>query len=191
MQRTIIPEEQHEEVQNTEQQVQVNESQTVNKTIDVNDRVVISSYELEQLFHEWDCTGKKDLIINESIADRIQEYLAYQERIKPLKIKLAEEQFGRFIVDKVQREHEIKIYIDSVFVTKISMFAVSDYNWVCMYFGDFRDIVLCACKNPFAFYAYQGKEYKTKINVKGWIMEHGGSFEEDENEYKIRISLPT
>ncbi len=189
MSRKIIPEEQPKA--DVQQEVQQNlVTQSVSKIINTaGGEVVITSAELEQIFYEWDATGKNDLVVNDSIAEKIQAYLEYQNILKPLKVKLAEEQFERFLINKGSDGYEYKIYVNSVHVATNKVYSLNGVRSI-MYFDDFRAI-LCFLKNPFAFYAY--KEGNKVIDARGWVLEHGGTYEasNDENyNYYIKITMP-
>lgn len=205
MNRVIIPEEHAKEEQvehqSTIQQSVVRSSndyqsnnqksitqQSVKQKIANIEKVTISSAELEQIFYEWDLNGKNDLTIDGGdIAKKIEAYLAYQETLKPLKIKLAEEQFERFLVESVDEEksEEARITLNRNFVETAMLFSKNSvYGY--MNFEDFR-LILCACKNPYAYYPY--KNEKRIIDVRGWVLEHGGNFEKT-HEY-VYIEFPS
>ncbi len=152
----------------------------------------ISAEELEQMFYEWDANGKNDLTVDDgSIAKKIEAYLEYQETLKPLKVKLAEEQFERFLVESVDKGSgksvESKIYLNKKIIATAMIFSKNSvYGY--MNFEDFR-IILCSCKNPYAYYPY--KNEKRIIDVRGWVSECGGTFEKnDYDNIEIEFPLP-
>ncbi len=187
MSRVVIPEEQPK-MENQEQQEtnrQEKEQQVVKKVANSENGVTISSAELEQMFYEWDATGKNDLTVNDSIAGRIEEYLTYQETLKPLKVKLAEEQFERFLVSHISDSYGMELYVNNEYFGKILTYCKSA-AYAYMPFEDFR-MVLCACKNPYAYYPY--KDQKKIIDARGWVLEHGGTYSEENKNIKITIPL--
>lgn len=180
MNRVIIPEELPKE-ENQEQQV------TQSQNVNFGGKVTISAEELEQIFYEWDATGKNDLFVDESIAEKIKAYLAYQKKLKPLRVKLAEEQFERFLVhdSTLYRKTSVyyTIYLNDVLIGTAKIFYKNEiYGY--MYFDDFR-IILSSCKNPCAYYPYKDEE--RIIDVRGWVLEHGGSFKQENSSIKIEL----
>lgn len=188
MSRVVIPEEQPKMESQEQKQTnrQEKEQQVVKKVANSENGVTISSAELEHMFYEWDATGKNDLIVNGSIAGRIEEYLAYQETLKPLKVKLAEEQFERFLIDDVGNGYENTVYVNSEYVGKVKAY-YKNSSYAYMEFEDFR-IILCVCKNPYAYYPYKNSD--KIIDVRGWVIEHGGTYKVDNDEYRIDITMP-
>lgn len=78
----------------------------------------LSADELDKLFHEWDSSGKNDLLVELDLANRIREYLAHQRELDALRLELAERIYKPFEVAVVNNPHtnpDIYVYGTLVF----------------------------------------------------------------------------
>ena len=89
-QRQIIPMEQpssveEENTSGTIQQSIVLPEANGKSSLQLPDGVLITSGEIEKVFNEWKANGENDLVVISNLAERIRQYLAYQEELDPLR----------------------------------------------------------------------------------------------------------
>ena len=62
--------------------------------------VLITSEEMKKFLKEWIGSGSPDLTIDDTLCDRIYQYIEYQKELREAKSRLIEDALDRFIVKK-------------------------------------------------------------------------------------------
>ncbi len=76
----------------------------------------LSSDELDKLFHEWDASGKNDLLVEPDLANRVREYLAHQKELDALRLELAERIYKPFevTIGNASPYSTLDIYVNNI-----------------------------------------------------------------------------
>lgn len=192
MSRQIIVDEAHQDGQEagtTEQNIISEGTQAQGSTFLPTvgqDSVLISSDEMDRLFHEWDANGKNDLYINPTMAERIRQYLAYQEELDPLKAKLAERIYKPYLVTPDRSDDysnvNIKINNSDALITTSAYILANYYKAIPVV--SFKAI-LVALRNPYALYIPNTpKQY---VDFLAYVIANGGEWKFSSNTYSITL----
>lgn len=168
-----------------------NDVEDVNHNI-MNDEeaTIITASEMEKLFHEWDVNGHNDLSINSSLADRIQQYLAYQEELDPLRTKLAQRIYKPYTVIS---NNSINLYVELLLNNKrveyIKIYKFKD-TYRLINVSDFK-LLLLQLKNPYAAWILETDNNNEKVDLKSYVISNGGTFECDTSGFfnKLKVKL--
>lgn len=148
----------------------------------LEDGVIITSDEMEKLLHEWDVSGKNDLCVNATLAERIQQYLDYQKQMDPLKKEMAKRIYEPY---KLNGDNGIatSIYVNTRYVGEMYLFkAYSTYRVIRI--NDFKYILMAL-----------GNQYAPWINedggmdLKGYIISLGGTYNYSYNNDKLEVTV--
>lgn len=147
-------------------------------------QVLVSSYELTQLFNEWNQNGQNDLAINPSLSDRIQQYLNYQEELDPLRAKLAERIYKPFVDTPHDDYKDLRFFINSDYITSGNIFARESENsyYRLITLVTFKCILL-ALNNPYAPYIVASE--RTYVDIVTYILSIGMHFKWENGEFTI------
>lgn len=183
MARPILAEE-----QNTVHKGVVEDVSPVKKNLESDNdeyKMIIRADEMEKLFHEWDANGKNDLYVNSTLAERIEEYIEYQEKMDPLRKKMAARIYAPFKVDdnKVRKASADVELNDIPVVTNIDVFEYAGSKRVIR-INDFK-IILGALNNPYAYWI----DETGLVDLKGYILSIGGSYSYNDSPYTPKIKL--
>lgn len=144
------------------------------------DSVLISSSEIDKLYHEWDLNGQNDLFINPSLAERIKKYLAYQEELDPLKSQLAERIYKPFLITTTLNKNsydnlDIKVNGKKVVCTSCYLY---EGFYKIIHVSAFKSI-LTSIGNPYA--PYINTSLGHYVDFLAYTIANGGSFEFDDD----------
>lgn len=143
----------------------------------------LSADELDKLFHEWDASGKNDLLVEPDLANRVREYLAHQKELDALRLELAERIYKPFEVEITGNpliSPDIYVNGTRVFVsTGLYKFGSSP---CVINLSAFKSVAL-ALGNSHASYITENK--KIGVNLFAYLASIGKSY--DYNGYSIRI----
>ena len=151
------------------------------------DSVLITSTEIDKLYHEWDLNGQNDLFINPSLAERIRKYLAYQEELDPLKSQLAERIYKPFItaINDKSGYKNFQISVNKKAVTSTSCYLYEGYYKI-IHVSAFKSI-LASIGNPYA--PYINASLKQYVDFLAYTIANGGSYDFDDISEAWSITL--
>ncbi len=194
MPRQIIAEEPQQEEQDEQQLASAESSVSDSVTTTANtsgingESTIITAREMEKLFHEWNANGQNDLCINQTLAERIQQYLDYQEQLDPLRAKLAERIYRPYLITISPSEVKSKpfnIYVNNAKLRQEHFLPLGDF---------YRATHICALKtvltfigNPYAIYIDASKDQF--VDLLGYVIANGGSFKYDNKDVAFYIEL--
>lgn len=135
--------------------------------------ILITSGEMDKLFHEWDASGQNDLFVNPTLAERIRQYLAYQEELDPLKEQLAERIYKPYLVDvSTANYRNFTISVNNSTVVETSCYLYNGYYKIISV-SSFK-CILAHIRNPYAPYINgMSNEY---VDFCAYVIANGGSF---------------
>lgn len=138
------------------------------------DNILITSDEIVKLYNEWDLTGKNDLFINPSLAERIRQYLKYQEELDPLKTQLAERIYKPFIVTSFGRGNykNFDILVNGKLVAGTRNYLYEGYYKI-IHVSAFKSI-LAFIQNPYAPYIDASAEQY--VDFQAYVIANNGSY---------------
>ncbi len=185
MARKIISEEitkkenEQSEVQEVAEQSSVMASDDVGSTL-------ITAAELTKLFREWDANGNADLVVNESLAQRIEQYLAYQEQLDPLKRKLAKRIYQPYVCIGYE-EVFADLYVNSNHIGRVKIYCarVGEYNYRILKLVDFKALLI-TIGNPYAIWIENKND---EVNAYEYVVANGGTFLYDPKNKRIEVTI--
>ena len=138
------------------------------------DNILITSDEIVKLYNEWDLTGKNDLFINPSLAERIRQYLKYQEELDPLKTQLAERIYKPFIVTSFGKGNykNFDILVNGKLVAETRNYLYEGYYKI-IHVSAFKSI-LAFIQNPYAPYIDASAEQY--VDFQAYVIANNGSY---------------
>lgn len=145
----------------------------------------LSSDELDKLFHEWDASGKNDLLVEPDLANRVREYLAHQKELDALRLELAERIYNPFKAEIVGSNlcKALDIYVNGTNV----------FSSACLYRlgGSPCVINLCAFKSVAlalgnSHASYIPENNKIGVNLFTYLASIGKSYRYDDYSIKIK-----
>ncbi len=149
---------------------------------------LITAAELTKLFHEWDANGNTDLVVNDSLAQRIEQYLAYQEQMDPLKRKLAKRIYQPYVVSNGYDRQNSYLYVNGNYVGKVKIYCVrtGEYNYRILELSDFKALLI-TIGNPYAIWIET--DVRMAIDAYSYVVDNGGTFSYDEQSEKIEVKF--
>lgn len=189
MPRTIMSEKLEKSAATVKQK---NGEDVKNLTPNDEESTIVTAAELKKLFNEWDASGKNDLSINSSLADRINQYLDYQRKLDPLRHELASRIYKPYLIEDDDLSHELRdLYVNDEFIATISAYK---RNSTCrlVTISDFK-IILMALNNPYAVWIDQKDDnlLDEYVDYFAFIVNNGGTVEESyyDSSYCIKINI--
>lgn len=155
---------------------------------------VIRSNELSEIYNEWNATQKGDLFVNEELYRKLQEYIQYQKKLKPLKQELAEQLIEKYIVpeefceftDGKMKSYEI--YVNGEYVTFATVFfnnkGSSARNLILL--RHFIYISSFLSDNRFSYIDIENQRNQY-FDLRLWVYDMKGTIEVNEKEVQITI----
>lgn len=193
MPRTIISEEQSQRLQmvkkDTRSRQQVIDSlvqeaiaeahalKEQEKSIVSENTTTITSEELKELFSEWDANGHLDLSVDSLLADRIAQYLQYQEELDLQRRLLAERIYKRYTT-RVQYAKRIKrhIHVNNIYIGKFYIYGIRK-QYKLIHVSDFK-MLLIALKHPYASWISNYNDDSDDddyVDFVSFILDNGGT----------------
>lgn len=184
MPRKILTEEPVHSNRQEEQQSTVSKGNvTVIETSE--ESTLITSLEMEKLFHEWSVTGKNDLMINPTLAERIRQYLRYHEELDPLKVQLAERIYKPFVINcKSEEYRSFGLYINSKKIQDFHFYRLNDI-FSAIHISTFR-FILTKLRSPYAPYIDVSKQLF--IDIMAYVLANNGDCVFDGGAYRITLA---
>lgn len=179
-QRQIIPMEQpssveEENTSGTIQQSIVLPEANGKSSLQLPDGVLITSGEIEKVFNEWKANGENDLVVISNLAERIRQYLAYQEELDPLKEELAKRIYKPYGCRGTDGK-EARLIVNNDFVATVKIYKTHSGVYQCMEVYGFKKMLL-HLKNPYAIWMKEQKDESdgcTVVDAGAYIAQNGG-----------------
>lgn len=183
MSRRIITEEPvHFDGQEEQQSTVSKGNVTVIETSE--ESTLIASPEMEKLFDEWSATGKNDLMINPTLAERIRQYLHYQEELDPLKVQLAERIYKPFVVNCENDVYKsFNLYVNGQWMCH-SNFYLFNHLFIAIHISTFR-YILAQVQNHYAPYIDVSKQLF--IDIKTYALINNGNCVYEDKSYYVTL----
>lgn len=182
MPRTILTEEPvHSDGQEEQQSTVSKENVTVIETSE--ESTLITSPEMEKLFYEWSVTGKNDLMINPTLAERIRQYLRYQEELDPLKVQLAERIYKPFVVNCDTEYKCFDLCVNEQKLGKFNFYLFDNFYRV-IHISTFR-YILTQVRNPYVPYIDVSKELF--IDIGAYALTNNGKYIFKDGTYYVTL----
>lgn len=164
-------------------------------SLQLPDGVLITSGEIEKVFNEWKANGENDLVVIPNLAERIRQYLAYQEELDPLKEELAERIYKPYICYGTDGK-EAKLIVNNDFVATVKIYKTYSGIYQCMEVYGFKKMLL-HLKNPYAIWIKEQRAERdvcTGVDVGAYIAQNGGysNFREEwagETLYNFEVTI--
>lgn len=149
----------------------------------VTDGVIISADDMEKLLHEWNVNGKNDLLVDSTLADRIRQYIKYQEELDPLKKDMAKRVYSPF---KVYEDSNIslsfEVHLNEIFIAEIPIYKANGlYRLINI--NDFK-FILIALHNPFAPWINE----EGQMDLMSYMISIGYSYEITINPQSLNLN---
>lgn len=147
--------------------------------------VIITAEEMEKAIFEFNQNGKNDLTINPSLAERIRQYLAYQEELTPLFQKLAERLYLPYL-EESNGYIDVTMYVNNTQVNKITLYKSGvSYEYQVVTIQAFKQF-LCYLKNPYAIWI---ENKRGGVNIATYVHSQGGTFMLSTRSCELRITI--
>ena len=183
MPRIIAPLEEKPETVQTAVEAESAEKQI--EESELSETVLITAKEMEKAIFEFDKNGKNDLTINPSLAERIRQYLAYQEELTPLFQKLAERLYLPYI-EAGTGALEVTMYVNNSMVSKVTLYKSDvSYEYQIVTVQEFKQF-LCYLKNPYARWI---ENKRGGVNVATYVHAQGGTFMVSTKSCELHITI--
>lgn len=185
--RKIFVSEPQEEGYSTEKQLEEHAKSPSNiTTSSASGTVILTASEMQKFFRNWEDLGKGDFSVDPNLADSIKAYLTEQEKLAPLREKLAEMIYKPFVVESSYVDTTFNLVFEPHIKARIKFLNTSagaPYQLITL--SDFKALLLAA-GIPYA--TFIPSKFHTYIDFYSYCMANGWNIEVDKSTVRITLS---